>query len=509
MARFNTSSHRPHMGRSTASVRDVGTNHEGSVGYRTDAKTELFVAAATSFVEDNFYEDADALKGRMASLAAEVAVADTEWFTKFVHWLRRGGNMRTASVLVAVAGVAALREADLPGGRAIINAAIDRADEPGEVIAAWRALVGSTIPMVVRKGIGDAVGRVWNEYSVAKYNSARAAYSLRDVLNLTHLKLDNAALAAYIMDTAYGREPDLSKLPMLAKRAQLTALSTDELRAAVLAGEHKAAGLTWENVASMLGKPDAEVWEALLPSMGYMARLRSLRRLEEAGVSDKVLDDLAGYLSDKDNVAKSRQLPLRFLSAYRQVTTKRFWWPLEQAVNYSLSNIAALPGSTLVLVDRSGSMHAPLSEHSSLTRQDAANVFGAAIAQRSEDATFVDFGSDYEVINHRKFRSVLDMANRPSTVGHATMTATAVAKTYCDHDRVVILTDDQSMDGDPGALVPSHVPVYLWNLGGYCYGATDMSGERRYTFAGLTDASFDAIRLVETGLNQRWPWEQK
>lgn len=515
MARFNTASHAPRKGAGLASVREMGTNHEDSVGYRADAKTELFITAVTSLVENSFYESAETTKGRLATLAAEVAVADPQWFAEFVYWLRRGGNMRTASVLVAVAGTRAMQQAGIAGGRQVIAAAIDRADEPGEVIAAWRALYGRNIPTVVRKGITDAVNRVWTEYSVSKYDSDSAAFSLRDVMNLARPAMTNQPLAAYIMASAYDREVDLSALPMLAARAEFMALSADEQRARVLDGSYADAGLTWENVSSMLGKPDAAVWEALLPSMGYMARLRSLRRLEEANVSGKVLDELAAWLANPANVAKSRQLPLRFLSAFREVPSKRFEWPLEQAVNASLANIEALPGKTLVLVDRSASMHAPLSKHSKLSREDAANVFGAAIARRSEDATFVDFGETNKVIDFRKFKSVLEMANRPQNVGHSTMTATAAAQNFKDHDRVVILTDDQSMDGDPGAVVPANVPVYLWDLGGYEYGAFGYSrgkqfteGPNRYKFGGLSDASFDAIRLIEAGRDQKWPWER-
>lgn len=45
-----------------------------------------------------------------------------------------------------------------------------------------------------------------------------------------------------------------------------------------------------------------------------------------------------------------------------------------------LAAVPALKGSTLVLLDRSGSMSGILSAKSSLTCQDTANVFAAALA---------------------------------------------------------------------------------------------------------------------------------
>ena len=70
-------------------------------------------------------------------------------------------------------------------------------------------------------------------------------------------------------------------------------------RRAVLAGDGaaerlRAAGMTWEALAGWLQGPmDAAAWEAVIPSMGYMALLRNLRNFDEAGVSDEVAERVA------------------------------------------------------------------------------------------------------------------------------------------------------------------------------------------------------------------------
>ena len=50
-----------------------------------------------------------------------------------------------------------------------------------------------------------------------------------------------------------------------------------------------------------------------------MALLRNLRNILQADVSAGHVDHLCIRLADPDQVAKSKQLPFRFLSAYREM----------------------------------------------------------------------------------------------------------------------------------------------------------------------------------------------
>src|SRR5256885_1973068 len=73
----------------------------------------------------------------------------------------------------------------------------------------------------------------------------------------------------------------------------------------------------------------------------------------------------------------------------------------------------------------------------------------------------------------RRRESVLKVVERFGELG-GTNTAQAVRDHYRNHDRVVIVTDEQAWAGsrgaDPTAAVPDRVPVYTWNLVGYRYG---------------------------------------
>jgi hypothetical protein len=271
-----------------------------------------------------------------------------------------------------------------------------------------------------------------------------------------------------------------------------------------------AAGFTWESVAGWLQGPlDALVWQALIPSMGYMALLRNLRNFDEAGVSNRVAAQVAQRLADADEVARSRQLPLRFLSAFRAAPSLRWAWALEQALQASLANVPELKGRTLVLVDRSGSMFSPLSRRSQVSRADAAAVFGAALAVRASSADLVEFGTSSRLVRVRSGESLLSVSQRFGNLG-GTNTADAVRRHYARHDRVVLITDEQAWAGargaEPMAAVPARVPVYTFNVAGYRYGHGPSGVGNRHTFAGLTDQGFAAIPLLESGRDANWPF---
>jgi hypothetical protein len=278
------------------------------------------------------------------------------------------------------------------------------------------------------------------------------------------------------------------------------------------------AGMTWEDVLSLTGSKldKAKLWTALIPTMGYMAMLRNLRNFDQAGVPDDIAATVAARLADPEQVAKSRQLPMRFLSAYRAAPSLRWSYPLEQALGHCLANIPALPGRTLVLVDTSGSMDASFSKDGTLMRWDAAALFGVALAQRCAQADVVSFSDNYYgtgrpsvVFPLKAGESLLRSLERWKAGGYfinaGTDTAGAVRRHYAKHDRVVVLTDEQANRGGVFDAVPATVSTYTWNLAGYKLGYA-AGAPNRHTFGGLTDQAFRMIPLIEAGRNAAWPW---
>jgi hypothetical protein len=270
--------------------------------------------------------------------------------------------------------------------------------------------------------------------------------------------------------------------------------------------------MTWEALAGWLQGPmDAAAWEAIIPSMGHIrasaesAELRRGRRLGRRWprpVAARIADPETG--GQGASCSRSGTWP-----PTSTPTSLRWGYALEQALGHSLRNVPALPGRTLVLVDRSGSMFGPLSAQTQLNRADSAAVFGTAVALRAASADLVEFGTSSRQVKVKAGESVLRVLERFHDLG-GTNTTQAVREHYRGHDRVLIVTDEQaaySYHGDPTEQVPAHVPVYTWNLAGYQAEHGPSGSRNRHTFGGLTDAAFRMVPLLEAGRDAAWPWE--
>lgn len=528
MAKFNRPGTRPATASPiTSEQTPTGRTFEGAPGHARDAKSELFLLAVTNMVSENtFYEAGQVRDDRFRDLVHQVAVEDIDWMAGFLPWLRTEGNMRSASLVAALEAVRSRLTAGVQGGnRQLVADVLQRADEPGEALGYWTSTYGRAVPKPVKRGIGDAVQRLYTERSLLKYDTDSRGFRFGDVIDLVHPTPDpgkpwQGDLFEHALDRRHNRNEAISdRLEVLQAAKTLAALPVSERRAYLLdpslvtsPGGLAGAGFTWERLAGWLQGPmDAAAWEAIIPSMGIFALVRNLRNFDQAGVSDEVAQQVAAKISDPAVVAKSRMFPFRFLAAYNAAPSLRWSWPLEQALNHSLANVPALSGRTLILVDRSGSMFGPVSQKSGLNRADSAAVFGSALAMRAASADLVEFGTGHQPVRFQRGDSLLGIVGRFNSMG-GTNTAEAVRANYRGHDRVVIVTDEQAWGGwrgaDPTGQVPQNVPVYTWNLAGYQHGHGPSGSKNRHTFGGLSDAAFKLIPLLEADRSVGWPWEQ-
>ncbi|WP_019060561.1 TROVE domain-containing protein [Streptomyces prunicolor] len=525
MARFNTKAAKTQPTSRVTSTGRVLRTYQGGRGSERDARSELFLLAVANFVsQQTFYESGADRDDRFATLVRELAVTDPAWTAGLLGWLRGEGNLRTASLVGAAEYVKARLDAgatDGPSNRQVVDSVLRRPDEPGELLAYWTTRYGRAIPKPVKRGVADAVRRLYGGKSLLKYDTAAKGYRFGDILNLVHAAPDpdkawQGELFQYALDRRH--HPDTAVPPasnqVLTAHRELMALPVERRRAVVTAADgaerFAAAGMTWEALAGWLQGPmDKAAWEAVIPSMGSMALVRNLRNFDEAGVCDEVAAQVAAKISDPAEVARSRQFPFRYLAAYQHAPSLRWSYPLEQALGHSLANVPALPGRTLVLVGRSGSMFfSRLSDRSELNRADAAAIFGTALALRAADADLVEFGTTSKRLDFGAGESVLKVLERFGDLG-GTDTTSAVRSHYRGQDRVLIVTDEQyaySRHGDPTEQVPAGIPVYTWNLAGYRAGHGPSGTANRHTFGGLSDAAFRMVPLLEAARDADWPW---
>lgn len=510
-------------------------SHEGAPAFSLDVRSELFLLAVTNMVgEATFYESADARDGRFRRLIAQATTEDPAWTAAFLGWLRGPGLMRSASIV----GACEYIKAGGPHGRAVLDSVCQRPDEPGEALGYWLNTYGRALPMPVKRGLADAARRLYGERAVLKYDTPRHPVRFADVLELAHPRpsaMWQRQLFGHIIDRRHGRPVELGALRAAGLDVLHSTYTLDAIepgrRRGILRGEEDDAltqavadaGLTWERLSGWLpGGMDAEAWSLIVPRMGYMALLRNLRNLEQAKVSPDVLDAVARRLADPEQVARSKQFPFRFWTAYRELDAAgytRFLHPLEQAAELACANIPELTGRTLVMVDTSGSMEAPISGRSSVPRVEVGGFFGAALAHRGDVVLwqYATHAAPVKVMGSI-VATARELRRLMGSVGHGTNTWPSVAQalaTVGKVDRVIVLSDVQDHPqgrGDmwshrPAASAPEGVRVYAWNLAGYASVNLDTAQAGHYMLGGFSDAAFRIMGLLERGQDAGWPWE--
>lgn len=253
-------------------------------------------------------------------------------------------------------------------------------------------------------GLKRAVGRWFDRpsdklaYQIAKYKQ-RDGFSMGDLLRLTHPVPSSAAHEAvfrYITSGPGGMAERLVKGSEKAGRKDrkypaanakvlpsiLGAMDEalhldcskggDRRRMAALISEH---GLSHEMLPSE-AKNHAEIWEALLPSIGSEALLRNLNKLAQLGMTPPlgaVTAEICRRFEDGDVLRKDRLHPMRILVGMRQYATGHgdqgglSWTPSEQIVRaldgafYLAFKQAEPTGKRFMLgLDISGSMSNPI-----------------------------------------------------------------------------------------------------------------------------------------------------
>jgi len=309
----------------------------------------------------------------------------------------------------------------------------------------------------VKKGLAAAFPK-FDEYALAKYDRS-GPVKLRDVLFLSHAKPRDEAQAAVWRKLIWGR---------------LTTPDTWEV-ALSSAGERAGEG----------GADKREAWQRLLAEnrLGALALLRNLRNMREAGVGEDLV------LHALRTMNAGRVLPFRFLAAARYAPQ----W--EEALEFAMLKCVAeqekLPGRTIVLVDISGSMTAPLSRRSEMLRTDAAYGLVVLLREIAEKVGVYSFSDELvEVPARRGFalRDAIDASQRHNGtfLGKAVESLNRKEK----YDRLIVITDEQTHDSVPGPKGKG----YVINVASYKNGV----GYGRWTHIdGWSESVVEYIRTLE------------
>lgn len=353
--------------------------------------------------EKEFYESGETIADRILTLAraaqpTEVAALARE--ARNVFHLRHAPLLLLAAIAETGKGTSLVPDA--------VADVVRRADEPAELLALVSKVSGKPVKRFshgIRKGLARAFMR-WDAYQLAKYNRD-GAVKMRDALFLVHAKPKDDAQAETWRKLVDG-----------------TLESPD----------------TWE-VGLSTGGDKRETFERLLREnkLGYLALLRNLRNMAQASVDVGLVRDAILARKGAGNV-----LPFRYVAAAR--AAPQFEPYLDQALSEAVAEMPPFDGETFVLVDVSGSMDAALSAKSDMQRIDAGAALGALVPGRKRVFTFSNAVVEVPPRNGMAGVDAI-VRSQPHQGTYLGQAVSALAR--FPHDRLIVITDEQSHDRVP------------------------------------------------------------
>ena len=289
------------------------------------------------------------------------------------------------------------------------------------------------------------------------------------------------------------------------------------------------------------------MWDKLIESkkLGYMATLRNLNNMVKAGITKhKMVTD---YITNPVAIKNSKQLPVRFLSAYEAIDGKsgglfesdvdlssKFKEAASKALQMSTeTNIPKIFGKTIVICDNSGSARGDgggrsrLSLKSARTMADIGNLMGLMTWYACDDTVFAVFGDRLTFVRPDREKPILEnftaVNHAGSRVGGATeegvfLMLEKMIKDKIHANRLIVCSDLQIGDGKNTEYglsryrsdgtrtvskllkryretINSSLKYYSICFSGY---GTDVVSNDRILINGWSDKIFKFINTIET-----------
>lgn len=425
--------------------------HEGAPAKVIDTMAQLRRSVLSCLLGENeFYEDGVEIKTRIRELALKV---DPVALSRLAIEARHRFHLRHVPLLLlcvlAETGRGPKLAKDethhrlpLPLLRETVAAVISRADEGPELVAMYWQMYGrKMLPNGMRKGIADALRR-FDTFQLSRYDSKGKTVALRDVLFLSHAKP---------ADAPGGRTGK-------ATREAIAPRTPGEVRFDQLANDTLPTEDSWEQ-ALMAGKDKKETFERLIGEgkLGYLALLRNLRNMEQAGCDRALVSE--AIIARKGGA--HRVWPFRYVAAMR--AAPGFTAALDKALLAAIGDMASLPGTTVVLVDVSSSMGAKLSGKSDLTRMDAAATLGAIVPG---DIRLFTFSNDVkEVPAHRGLAGIETIVkSQPHSGTYMVKAVDAVNAKVKRYDRIIVVSDEQIAHENKAVTPLPGAKAYMINV---------------------------------------------
>lgn len=418
--------------------------------------------------EKEFYEDGQTIADRIVNTAN---LCDVEFVANLAFEARNVHGMRHVSMFLLFS---CLHRAG-KGFKHHIARTIRRPDDMLELLAMYWANSqeqkkkpkgqGHLSDRQLRDGLALAFAK-FDEYSLSKFDKKDGLINLRDLMFLTHPK------------------PTSPEQTALFKRIADKAMKTPD---------------TWEVQLSAVGS-DVEkkktVWERLIRNtldttyrdrdgqLGYMAVLRNLRNMEQVGVDRALTRDIILKRQGADLV-----FPFRYTAAARACPSMESH--IDVAMQEAIKLLPVLKGTTVVLVDISGSMDRQLSAKSDITRTDAACTLASVI--NAEDLRVFSFSERTLEVPARRGMAGIDAISKSQRHAGTNLSDAVAHANSLKHDRLIVITDEQDTSGRPVPAPKCQYP-YMINVAS----ARNGVGYRNWTHIdGFSEAVLRFIPQIE------------
>lgn len=426
--------------------------HEGGPSVHVGAAKELRrTVMANMLFEDTFYESGIDSATRMADLIKRVSFSEA---AQIAIEAREKMKLRHAPLFLVREMIRTHKGRGREMGD-LIAQVIQRPDELGELLALyWKddpdPTKHSPLTAQMKIGLARALNK-FSEYQLAKWDKGSADIGLKDLLFVIHARPRKVEGEGAIV-------PAINKPNYKRGEVRRHAGSVfDKIVSGTLATPD-----TWE-VALSEGADKKATFERLMSEhkLGAMALLRNLRNMIGAGVSEDLIRTALAEMKAE------RVLPFRFITAARYAP--RLEDALEQAMFKCLTEVPKLPGKTALLLDHSGSMFgAQVSKKSEIDRFDAGCALAMVLREAAERCRVFCFATSTVEVPPRRGFALIQAAKECMAAGGTALRqgVSYVYKQYPECDRLIVVTDEQSMDR------PAHPQGrgYVINVGGYQQG---------------------------------------
>ena len=396
-------------------------NKQGYQAYVYDSKMDLVTRVLNTFLSPNgkFHNKNEQVELEQA--IDTMCVTNPMFVAQLGVYARKEMNLRSVSHIIAARLAKNVKGEEFT--KLAITSMMQRPDDLTECLAYYLGKFGKPVPNCLKKGLGRSI-TFFNDYQLAKYDRGHSAeqISLQDVANLCRPKSYTDKQELYMKQLMTGTLP----IPY-----------------------------TWETELSARGNTQ-QVWKELIDSgkVGYMALLRNLNNILNADCSRPHIQKVATLLSNSDAVARNKQLPFRYFSAYRMVSQNSnrnrllLMDALEEAILLSIKNIETIPGHSLIAIDVSSSMGSKVSEKSTVTCNEIAAILGIIAHQICEQATIVTFDTRLENYQPNKKTGIIGNINDLFFSGGGTNVALpfqfACDNYHMNFDRIITLSDNEN-----------------------------------------------------------------